>query len=188
MRDPTGHELSALLDPPLEGPGGNAGLAHDITIPYQGSASIRNGNIVAQITSGIISFHRVEANGSTTLLMGEYVDAKALPARYYVQDFRASSFQAEYSFRVGEAFGDDGEMIFGAGQQACCLDHSVNKKGKVVDLINFNSQVALPVWMSSKVGTRLLVNPRNVTWFLGLLTILQYAQPRSNRWVEPLAT
>lgn len=147
MRDPTGNEWSALLDPPLEGPGGNNGLNHDITISYQGNATIRNGNIVVSVNLGILSFFHVEPNGSTTLLTKEYTDTKAIAPRFYAQDFRSSSFRSQFDFAS-----DPNEQFFGAGQQACCLDHSVNKKGQVVDLINFNSHVTLPVYMSNKVG------------------------------------
>ncbi|KAF9011728.1 glycoside hydrolase family 31 protein [Cyathus striatus] len=145
LRDPTGHEPSALLDPPLSGPGGSAGLAHSLSIPFQGSGSFRNGNILAQITNGTLTFHRIEPNGTSTFLTGEFVDTKAPPARAYTQDFRSSSFEASFGFAS-----EEGEMFFGAGQQACCADHSVNKKGQVVDLVNWNSHVTLPVWMSSK--------------------------------------
>jgi hypothetical protein len=71
-----------------------------------------------------------------------------LPARNYVQDIRGQSFQAQFGFSA-----DPDEMFFGAGQQACCKDHSVNKKGQIIDLINYNSHVTLPVWMSNKVGS-----------------------------------
>ncbi|KAL0576421.1 hypothetical protein V5O48_005557 [Marasmius crinis-equi] len=145
MRDPTGNEWSALLDPPLEGPGGNQGLSHDIKLPYQSSATIRNGNLVANVTNGTVSFHRVESDGSTSLLTSEFVDTKALLPRFYFQDFRSSSFEAYFSFSTNED-----EQFYGAGQQACCQDHSVNKKGQVVDLMNWNSHVRLPVYMSNK--------------------------------------
>ena len=42
MRDPTGNEWSGLIDPPLEGPGGNAGLTYDTLLPYHGNATIQN--------------------------------------------------------------------------------------------------------------------------------------------------
>ncbi|KAJ3799473.1 glycoside hydrolase family 31 protein [Lentinula aff. detonsa] len=145
MRDPTGYEWSALLDPPLEGPGGNNGLNYDIGIPFQGSATIRNGNIIASVNLGVLSFSRVESNGSTTLLTKEYTDTKAIAPRFYTQDFRSSSFQSQFDFAS-----EPDEQFYGAGQQACCLDNSVNKKGQVVDLINFNSHVTLPVYMSNK--------------------------------------
>ncbi|KAJ8082690.1 hypothetical protein PM082_008546 [Marasmius tenuissimus] len=145
MRDPTGNEWSAIIDPPIEGPGGNQGLSHDIKLPYQSSATIRNGNLVASVQNGTISFHRVESNGSTTLLTSEFTDTKTLLPRFYFQDFRASSFESYFSFSA-----DEDEQFYGVGQQACCKDHSVNKKGQVVDLINWNSNVRLPVWMSNK--------------------------------------
>ena len=150
MRDPTGAEPSVFLDPPLEGPGGNAGLSFDTLVPFRGSAALRNGNILASISNGVLSFYRISpsSNGSENLelLTGEYTDTKTLTARFYRQDFRANSFAAEYSFSS-----DPDEMFFGAGQQACCKDNTVNKKGQVVDLLNFNSQVTLPIYMSNKV-------------------------------------
>ncbi|KAK7062870.1 hypothetical protein VNI00_000367 [Paramarasmius palmivorus] len=146
MREPTGHEWSVLLDPPLEGPGGGQGLNHDLNVPYKGSGTVRNGDLIAQVTGGAISFLRVENNGSTTLLTSEYRDIKSLPARYYTQQFLSNSFAAEFSFSS-----DPDEQFYGAGQQACCEDNSVNKKGQVIDLINYNSHVTLPVYMSNKV-------------------------------------
>ncbi|KAF9457895.1 glycoside hydrolase family 31 protein [Collybia nuda] len=145
LRDPTGAELSAFLDPPIEGPGGHQGLAHDITLPFRGSASLRNGDIVANVSNGMLSFLRVEPNGTTTLLTSEYSDTKALPSRFYTQDFRASTFSTQFSFSS-----TSDEQFYGTGQQACCNDNSVNKKGQVVDLINYNSHVTLPVYMSNK--------------------------------------
>ncbi len=102
---------------------------------------------MAQVSLGVISFFRVESNGSTTLLTSEYTDTKVLPSRNYVQDIRGQASQAQFGFSA-----DPDEMFFGAGQQACCKDHSVNKKGQVVDLINYNSHVTLPVWVSNKVS------------------------------------
>ncbi|KAJ7460833.1 glycoside hydrolase family 31 protein [Mycena latifolia] len=149
LRDPTGTEPSALLDPPLEGPGGGAGLSFDTLVPFQGDASLQNGNILARISGGVISFFRVStaANGSQVLdlLTSEYTDDKTLTARFYRQDFRANSFAAEFSFSA-----DPTEQFYGAGQQACCNDNTVNKKGQVVDLLNFNSQVTMPIYMSNK--------------------------------------
>ncbi|KIJ64688.1 glycoside hydrolase family 31 protein [Hydnomerulius pinastri MD-312] len=145
MKDPTGDELSAFLDPPLEGPGGNQGLAYDQLVSYQGNGTIQNGNIVAQIVTGVISFYRVETNGSWTLLTQEFTDDKALYSRYYTQEFKSPSFMAEFSFTS-----DPDEQFYGVGQQACCKDNSVNKKGQSIDLINFNSFVPLPLYMSNK--------------------------------------
>ncbi|EJD07261.1 glycoside hydrolase family 31 protein [Fomitiporia mediterranea MF3/22] len=150
MRDPTGSEPSALLDPPVEGPGGSAGLSFDTLVPFHGNASLRNGNILASLSEGVLSFYRISTSPTNnsevlTLLTQEYTDDKTLTARFYRQDFRANSFAAEFSFSS-----DPDEMFFGAGQQACCKDNTVNKKGQVVDLLNFNSQVTLPVYMSNK--------------------------------------
>jgi len=131
MRDPTGTEWSTIMDPPIEGPGGNAGLAHDTTISYRSNATIRNGNLVAQISLGTISFYRVEPNNSLTLLTSEFSDTKARIPRSYVQNSLSNSFEATFDFDS-----DLDEQFYGAGQQACCKDRSVNKKGQVVDLIN----------------------------------------------------
>ena len=150
MRDPTGHEPSSLLDPPLEGPGGGAGLTFDTLVPFRGDAQLRNGNILANVSGGVLSFFRIKTSDdgseTTELLTSEYQDTKTLTARFYRQDFRANSFAVEFSFTS-----DPDEQFFGAGQQACCKDNTVNKKGQVIDLHNFNSQVTLPVYMSSKV-------------------------------------
>lgn len=171
MRDPTGTEPSSLLDPPLEGFGGNAGLAFDTLVPFQGSSTIRNGNIMANLTGGVLSFYRVStaSNGSQVLdlLTGEYTDDKTLPARFYRQDFRANSFAAEFSFSS-----DPDEMFFGAGQQACCKDSTVNKKGQVVDLLNFNSQVTMPIYMSNKVRAVFLHSINILNSEIGLPSIL----------------
>jgi alpha-D-xyloside xylohydrolase len=146
MRDPTGTEWSTLMDPPLEGPGGNAGLTHDTTISYQGNAALRNGNLVVQVSGGTISFFRVESNGTSALLTSEFTDTKARIPRSYVQNFVSNSFEATFDFTS-----DADEQFYGAGQQACCKDNSVNKKGQVVDLINWNSHATMPIYMSSKV-------------------------------------
>ncbi|KAK7461907.1 hypothetical protein VKT23_008338 [Stygiomarasmius scandens] len=145
MRDPMGNEWSTLMDPPIEGPGGNAGLSHDTTISYMGNATIRNGNLIAQVSLGTISFFRVEANDSLTLLTSEFTDTKARVPRSYAQNFVSNSFEANFDFSS-----DADEQFYGVGQQACCKDNSVNKKGQVVDLINWNSHVTMPVYMSNK--------------------------------------
>jgi alpha-D-xyloside xylohydrolase len=143
LRDPTGREISALLDPPLEGPEGgkSAGLAHDQTVRY-GNASlpIRNGNMIVEVSNtGVILFFRVDPNGTRSLVASEYQDTKALPSRYYVQDFRSPSFAAAFSF----ASSPD-EQFFGAGQQACCNGHTVNKKGMPHPLYTISIPNAFP--------------------------------------------
>ncbi len=178
MRGPSGQELSALLDPPIEGPGGGQGTAHDVKVPFMGSATIRNGDLVADILHGVISFFRVEQNGSRTLLISEYTDTKALQARYYRQDFRAASFEAQFSFTS-----TPDEQFYGVGQQACCKDHSVNKKGQVIDFINFNSNVRLPVYMSNKVGQLSHgLNYLTKNCPVGIPPLFQHAQPGTNRY------
>lgn len=76
MHDPTGNEPSALVDPPIEGPGGNAGLAHDLAIPFKGSATIRNGNLVIDLSQGVLSFFRVSSelfSPLNTLILKPYL-------------------------------------------------------------------------------------------------------------------
>ncbi|THU93345.1 glycoside hydrolase family 31 protein [Dendrothele bispora CBS 962.96] len=149
MRDPTETEWSTILDPPIEGPGGNAGLSHDTTISYLSNATLRNGNLIAQVSLGTISFYRVETDQDSednlTLLTSEFTDTKARVPRSYVQNSNSGSFEAMFDFDS-----DVDEQFYGAGQQACCKDSSVNKKGQVVDLINWNSQVRMPVFVSNK--------------------------------------
>lgn len=145
MRDPSGTEPSAFLFPPLDGPH-VPDLSVSELVPYGNSSAFRNGNLLVSVNSGRLEFYRIEPSGQPTLLTSEYADTKSLPARQYRQDFRASSFEAAFSFSS-----DSEEQFYGTGQQACCNDHSVNKKGQVVDLINYNSHVTLPVYMSNKV-------------------------------------
>jgi len=145
LRDPTGNEPSALLHPPLEGPS-SKGLDHSINVPFMGNGSIRNGHLGVDILLGAISFHRVHPNGTRVPLTSEFKDTKSPYARNYVQSLRGNAYQAQFSFSS-----DPEEMFFGTGQQACCNDNSVNKKGQIVDLFNYNSHVTLPVLMSNKV-------------------------------------
>ncbi|KAJ7707128.1 glycoside hydrolase family 31 protein [Mycena metata] len=149
LRDPTGTEPSTLLDPPIEGPGGGVGISTDTLVPFMGNGTLQNGNILARITFGVISFYRVSTatNGShiLDLLTSEYTDTKTITARFYRQDFPSNSFAAEFSFSSNPT-----EQFYGAGQQACCTDNTINKKGQVVDFLNFNSQVTLPIYMSNK--------------------------------------
>ncbi|KAF5350612.1 hypothetical protein D9756_008631 [Leucocoprinus leucothites] len=151
LRDPTGNEPSAFLDPPLEGPS-SKGLEHSINAPFMGNGTIRNGDLVVEVLFGATSFYRVEPNGTRTLLTNEFKDTKSPYARNYVQNIVGNAYQAQFSFSA-----DPDEMFFGTGQHACCKDHSVNKKGQVVDLFNYNSHVTLPVWMSNK-GYLMFVN------------------------------
>ena len=145
MRDPTEQDSSAFLFPPLDGPSVD-GLSTSTLLPYGSSSAFRNGDLLVNVVGGRLEFFRVEPGGELTLLTSEYADTKALPARFYRQDFRSSSFEAAFHFSS-----EPDEQFYGTGQQACCTDHTVNKKGQVVDLINYNSHVTLPVYMSNKV-------------------------------------
>ncbi|KAH0831227.1 hypothetical protein J3R83DRAFT_13808 [Lanmaoa asiatica] len=108
--------------------------------------SLSNNKILfSRVVTGVISFYCIETNESWTLLTQEFTDDKYLYSRYYTQEFRTSSFMAEFSFTS-----DPTEQFYGVGQHACCKDNSVNKKGQSIDLIDFDSFVPLPVYMSNK--------------------------------------
>lgn len=80
FRPPTGHEISFIYDPPLEGPeeGEAHGMQFDTSFLGNQSMSMRNGNILVR-TSGWggnpggyrLGFYRVEEDGSETLLTNE---------------------------------------------------------------------------------------------------------------------
>ena len=175
MRDPTGQEPSAFLFPPLDGASVD-GLATATLLPYGNSSAFRNGDLLVNVGSGQLEFFRVEPSGELTLLTAEYVDTKALPARSYRQDFRSSSFEAAFHFSS-----EPDEQFYGAGQQACCMDHTVNKKGQVVDLINYNSHVTLPVYMSNKVTAFALTRRRQSNICAGIPPVFQHARRRPHR-------
>ena len=149
FRPPNGNEISFLYDPPLEGPenGQAHGMNFDTTINGNSSFSIRNGNTVVH-TTGLdgggyrLGFYRVEPDGSQTLMTNEYAPLKSLNPRFYEWNGPGYEFSAAFSF---SATAD--EQIFGTGTQA---DHAINKKGEVIDLINFNTYIPTPVFMSSK--------------------------------------
>ncbi|GAB7355523.1 hypothetical protein MBLNU459_g6006t1 [Dothideomycetes sp. NU459] len=150
FRPPT-NQISFLYDPPLEGP--EDGQAHNMSFDTKAngndSVSIRNGNTLVK-TFGVgdtgnwrLAFYRIEPNGSETLLTNEYSPVKALNPRYYSWSNSISSdFAAAFSFST-----TPDEQIFGTGTQQ---DHLVNKKGSTIDLINFNSFIPTPMFMSSK--------------------------------------
>ncbi|KAF3020833.1 hypothetical protein E8E15_006911 [Penicillium rubens] len=132
FRAPTGHEIGFVYDPPLEGPenGEAHGMTFDTAFNGNRSEELRNGNMIVR-TSGWggspggyrLAFYRVEANGSETLLTND-------------------EFAAEFSFSTTPE-----EQIYGTGTQQ---DHLVNKKGLTIDLINFNTHIPTPVFMSNK--------------------------------------
>lgn len=151
FRPPTGHEVSFIYDPPIEGP--ENGKAHDMSFDtaFNGNRSIaiRNGNTLVR-TSGSsgepggyrLAFYRVEQNGTETLLTNEYAPLKSINPRYYSWSGPGSEFSAEFSFSSAPD-----EQVYGTGTQQ---DHLVNKKGSTIDLINYNTFIPTPVFMSSK--------------------------------------
>ncbi|KAB8272677.1 glycosyl hydrolases family 31-domain-containing protein [Aspergillus minisclerotigenes] len=151
FRPPTGHEISFIYDPPLEGfENGQAhGLTFDTAFNGNHTVAIRNGNTIVR-TSGWggnpggyrLAFYRVEQDGSETLLTNEYAPLKSINPRYYSWNGPGSEFSAEFSFST-----TPNEQFYGTGTQQ---DHLVNKKGTVIDLINFNTHIPTPVFMSNK--------------------------------------
>ncbi|KAJ5625328.1 hypothetical protein N7510_001637 [Penicillium lagena] len=150
-RPPSGQEIGFIYDPPLEGPenGDAHGMSFDTAFNGNRSEELRNGNIIVR-TSGWsgnpggyrLAFYRVETNGSETLLTNEYAPLKSINPRYYSWTGTGSEFGAEFSFST-----TPDEQIYGTGTQQ---DHFVNKKGQTIDLINFNTHIPTPVFMSNK--------------------------------------
>lgn len=71
--------------------------------------------MVAEVSNtGDLLFFRVEPNGTRSRIVSEYQDTKALASRYYVQDFKAPSFAATFSFSS-----TPDEQFYGVGQQVC---------------------------------------------------------------------
>lgn len=154
FRPPNGNEVSFLYDPPLEGPenGVSRGMKYDITTNGSEPVVIRNGNTVVKTYSSTadnttnvrLAFYRIENDGTETLLANEYAPLKALNPRYYsYANNLGYEFSASFSFST-----TPDEQIYGTGTQGD--DHLVNKKGQVIDLINFNTHIPTPVFMSSK--------------------------------------
>ncbi|OJJ33654.1 hypothetical protein ASPWEDRAFT_538993 [Aspergillus wentii DTO 134E9] len=151
FRPPSGHEISFVYDPPLEGPedGKAHGMDYDTAFNGNRSVTMRNGNTIVR-TSGWggnpggyrLAFYRVETDGSETLLTNEYAPLKSINPRYYHWNGPGSEFSAEFSFST-----TPDEQIYGTGTQQ---DHLVNKKGSTIDLVNFNTYIPTPVFMSNK--------------------------------------
>ncbi|KAK6441773.1 hypothetical protein LTR95_001997 [Oleoguttula sp. CCFEE 5521] len=154
FRPPNGNEISFLYDPPLEGPGNSnaapAGFTYDTTIDGSQNLTLRNGNTIVRtfspngddVTNVRFAFYRVDDDGSESLLTNEYAPIKSLNPRYYEWTGAGYEFSAAFSFST-----TPDEQIYGTGTQQ---DHMVNKKGMVIDMINFNSHIPTPVFMSSK--------------------------------------
>lgn len=151
FRPPTGQEASFIYDPPLEGPedGEAHGMQFDTVSIGNHSVTIRNGNILVRTTGWggnpggyRLAFIRIEDDGSETLLTNEYAPLKSINPRYYSWPGSGSEFNAQFSFST-----TPDEQVYGTGTQQ---DHLVNKKGSTIDLINFNTYIPTPVFMSSK--------------------------------------
>jgi alpha-D-xyloside xylohydrolase len=154
FRPPNGNEISFLYDPPLEGPEGgvSSGMRFGITTNGSTPVIVRNGNTLVKTYSSTadnttnvrLTFYRMESDGSETLLTNEYAPLKSLNPRYYsYANNLGYEFATEFSFST-----TPDEQIYGTGTQG--EDHMVNKKGQVIDLINFNTHIPTPVFMSSK--------------------------------------
>ncbi|KAJ5948390.1 hypothetical protein N7466_001405 [Penicillium verhagenii] len=151
FRPPTGQEIGFVYDPPLEGPedGKAHGMSFDTAFTGNNSEELRNGNMIVRTSGGAgnpggyrLAFYRVEADGTETLLTNEYAPLKSVNPRYYSWTGPGSEFAAEFSFST-----TPDEQIYGTGTQQ---DHQVNKKGSTIDLINFNTHIPTPVFMSNR--------------------------------------
>ncbi|RAK74324.1 alpha-xylosidase [Aspergillus fijiensis CBS 313.89] len=151
FRPPTGQEISFIYDPPLEGfENGTAhGMSYDQTSTGETPLTLRNGNLLLRTTGWggneggyRLSFSRLNADGSETLLTNEYAPLKSLNPRTYTWPGPGAEFRAEFSFSA-----TPDEQIYGTGTQQ---DHRINKKGSVIDLVNFNTYIPTPVFMSNK--------------------------------------
>lgn len=150
FKPPRGDEISFLYDPPLEGyENGKAhGMSFDTTSIGNSTVTLRNGNILMKTIGGTyqkntgLSFYRVEDDGSESLLLNEYSPTKSKNPRYYEWNGPGSEFYAEFSWTSNPS-----EQIYGTGQQQ---DHMVNKKGQTIDLLNFNSYIPTPMFMSNR--------------------------------------
>ncbi|KAJ5666581.1 hypothetical protein N7462_010990 [Penicillium macrosclerotiorum] len=135
FRPPTGQEIGFVYDPPLEGPeGGEArGMTFDTSFNGNQSEELRNGNMVVR-TSGW--------GGNPGAIVWRFTVWRGTDQRRSLQTRPGSEFAAEFSFST-----TPDEQIYGTGTQQ---DHLVNKKGMTIDLINFNTHIPTPVFMSSK--------------------------------------
>ncbi|GKZ21909.1 hypothetical protein AbraIFM66951_007321 [Aspergillus brasiliensis] len=150
FRPPSGNEISFIYDPPIEGYEDTAhGMSYDTATTGAEPRTLRNGNIILRTTgwggdtAGYrLSFYRVNEDGSETLLTNEYAPLKSLNPRYYSWPGPGAEFSAEFSFSA-----TPDEQIYGTGTQQ---DHMINKKGSVIDMVNFNTHIPTPVFMSNK--------------------------------------
>ena len=149
FRPPNGNEISFLYDPPIEGyeNGVAHGMSADTVFNGNTTLALRNGNTIVRTEGSYVgnwrlAFYRVNSDGSETLLTNEYAPIKSLNARYYSWPGQGYEFSAAFSFST-----TPDEQIYGTGTQT---DHLVNKKGSVIDMVNFNTHIPTPVFMSSR--------------------------------------
>lgn len=123
---------------------------HQVEIQIgENEASLRNGSIVAQVNaSGVLSF--MNADTGTVLLKEQPIHALSIPARHY-KDVRGDLFHIDVCF---EAYED--EHIYGLGQH----QHGrLDQKGCVIELIQRNTEVSIPFFLSSRGYGFLWNNP-----------------------------
>jgi alpha-D-xyloside xylohydrolase len=116
---------------------------------HPNGASIRNGDMKAVISSkGEISF--INVNDGKELLKEKPVHFISIPARVY-QDLKGDLFHIDCCF---EAYDD--EHIYGLGQH----QHGrLDQKGCVIELIQRNTEVSIPFYLSSRGYGFLWNNP-----------------------------
>ena len=116
---------------------------------HSNGASIRNGEIKAIISSkGEISF--INSNDNKELLKEKPVHFISIPARAY-KDLKGDLFHIDCCFEA-----NDDEHIYGLGQH----QHGrLDQKGCVIELIQRNTEVSIPFYLSSRGYGFLWNNP-----------------------------
>ena len=123
---------------------------HQVEIQIgENEASLRNGSIVAHVNaSGALRF--MNADTGTVLLKEQPIHSLSIPARHY-KDVRGDLFHIDACF---EAYED--EHIYGLGQH----QHGrLDQKGCVIELIQRNTEVSIPFFLSSRGYGFLWNNP-----------------------------
>ncbi|MBN1438435.1 MAG: glycoside hydrolase family 31 protein [Anaerolineales bacterium] len=116
---------------------------------HDSGAGLRNGILAARIgTEGELSFWNHKSGEE--LLREQPVHSLTIPARHY-RELQGGLYRVETGFRPHE-----GERLFGLGQH----QHGrLDQKGCVVDLIQRNTEVAVPFVLSSRGYGFLWNNP-----------------------------
>lgn len=121
----------------------------EITLDEQG-ATLVNGAITVRVSSsGRIRFFQT-ASGEELLSESEHRHSTRIPARY----FRARAGQSYHLEASFQAY--DGERLYGLGQHQHGL---FDQKGSVIDLVQRNTEVAIPFLFSSRGYGLLWHNP-----------------------------